>query len=185
MDTILWRFIVFPGHEFCRISQQDAEWYLRGTAVFSHEQRPCLLSYHVTCAAAWHTLRADVDGWVGQTRINIQLTTDKDRHWRLNEVEVPEVTGCTDLDLNFSPSTNTLPIRRLGLAVGETAEVRAAWLRFPGFNLEPLEQRYTRLEESLYRYESGGGRFVADLRVNRAGFVTDYPSIWTAEAYSE
>jgi hypothetical protein len=78
--------------------------------------------------------------------------------------------GCTDIDL-ISASTNTIPIRRLGLAVGETAEVGAAWLRFPVSTLS-LEQRYTRLEEGLYRYESGGGRS-SQTRVNGAGFVTD------------
>lgn len=31
-----------------------------------------------------------------------------------------------DLDLNFSPSTNLIPLRRLGLAVGAEAPVRAA-----------------------------------------------------------
>ena len=41
------------------------------------------------------------------------------------------VDGCRDIDLNFSPSTNVLPIRRLSLDVGDQAAVRAAWLRFP------------------------------------------------------
>ncbi len=92
---------------------------------------------------------------------------------------------CIDLDLNFSPSTNLLPIRRLGLAIGQAAEVKAAWLRFPSFELELLPQRYRRLDETRYRYESAGGQFVADLQVNPSGFATDYPGLWQAEATSE
>ena len=91
------------------------------------------------------------------------------------------VTDCIDLDLNFSPSTNLLPIRRLNLAVGEEAQVRAAWLRFPSFELEALSQTYRRTAESTYRYESSTG-FVADLEVNSVGFVTNYPGIWEVEA---
>lgn len=91
------------------------------------------------------------------------------------------MAGCTDLDLNFSPSTNTLPIRRLNLAIGQEAKVKAAWLRFPNFELEPLYQLYRRVDEAIYRYESGGSQFVADLEVNQAGFVTNYPGIWQAE----
>ena len=87
-----------------------------------------------------------------------------------------------DLDLNFSPSTNLLPIRRLGLVVGQEAAVQAAWLRFPSFTLEPLAQRYRRLDATTYRYESAGGEFVTELRVNAAGFVTRYPAYWDAEA---
>lgn len=114
----------------------------------------------------------------------IEVTADADRRWRLNGVECPAVLGCTDLDLNFSPSTNLLPIRRLGLAVGEETGVRAAWLRFPGFELEALEHRYCRLAEDTYRYESLGSGFTADLRVNSAGLVTLYPGYFEAEPAS-
>ncbi len=41
------------------------------------------------------------------------------------------------------------------------------------------------LDENTYRYESAGGQFVADLKVNRSGFVIDYPGLWQAEATSE
>lgn len=100
----------------------------------------------------------------------------------MNGAECPNVEGCLDLDLNFSPSTNLLPIRRLALAAGQEANVRAAWLRFPSFALEPLEQRYHRLNDFVYRYESAGGRFVAELQVSEAGFVTHYPNLWQVES---
>jgi hypothetical protein len=60
--------------------------------------------------------------------------------------------------------------------------VQAAWLRFPGFTLEPLAQRYRRIDATTYRYESAGGRFVAELRANAAGFVTRYGDYWEAES---
>jgi len=74
-----------------------------------------------------------------------------------------------------------LPIRRLNLAIGQQAEVSAAWLRFPSFELEPLSQIYTRLDEFMYRYSSAGGTFIRDLTVNNVRFVTDYPGLWRAE----
>ncbi len=110
------------------------------------------------------------------------MTADSGRRWRLNEAGQPNVAGCIDVDLNFSPSTNLIPIRRLNLAAGESAQVTAAWLRFPELKLEPLQQQYTHLDESTYRYASAGGQFVADLKVNRSGFVLDYPGLWQAEA---
>ena len=91
------------------------------------------------------------------------------------------MTGCIDLDLNFSPLTNTLPIRRLNLEVGEEAHVRAAWLRFPSFKLEPLEQVYRRFKSSQYQYESAGGSFVSELEVEKAGLVIHYPNLWRVE----
>jgi hypothetical protein len=181
IESILWRGLVFPGHEACWLFSRDTHWHLEGTAVFSHEEQPCRLDYRIVCNEAWHTLSAVVDGWVGNTTVSIQMRTDGAGNWWLNEVAQSDVTGCTDIDLNFSPSTNLLPIRRLGLAVGEAADVKAAWLRFPGFKLELLSQQYRRLGETLYRYESAGGKFVAELNVNASGFVLDYPGIWQAE----
>jgi hypothetical protein len=57
-------------------------------------------------------------------------------------MERPKGAACIDLDLNFSPSTNLLPLMDLGLAIGQEATIRAAWLRFPRFALEPLDQVY-------------------------------------------
>jgi uncharacterized protein len=185
IKSILWRNFVFPGHESCRLFSSGQEWHLEGTAVFSHEQQPCRLNYQIVCDAAWHTRSAYVDGWLGDTLIDIQIITDSTGNWWLNEAEQAQAAGCTDIDLNFSPSTNLLPIRRLRLGVGEAAEVKAAWLRFPSFQLETLLQQYRRLDESIYRYESAGGQFVAELKVNSSGFVIDYPGIWQVEASSE
>ena len=159
-----------------------------GRTIPTHNQvaiRWVKLDYQVVCTAAWRTLSAKIGGWLGSTAVDIYIKIDPNQHWWLNEVEQPDVMGSIDLDLNFSPSTNLLPIRCLDLAVGEKAEITAAWLRFPSFMLEPLPQQYSRLDESTYRYESAGGQFVSKLKVNRSGFVIDYPGIWQAEVTSE
>jgi len=178
--SILWRRLDQPGHESARLSLHGARWHLAGTAVFAHAHQPCRLDYLVVCDAAWRTLSGKVAGWVGDETVTLELSVDPAHDWRLNGAARPEVAGCIDLDLNFSPSTNLVPIRRLGLAVGREAAVRAAWLRFPGFTLEPLDQHYRRVDAALYRYESTGG-FAAELRVNGEGFVTRYGNFWQAE----
>ena len=185
IESILWKGFVLPGHEACRLFSLDSRWHLEGTAVFSHEKRTCRLDYQVICDETWRTHSAEVEGWVGDTIVGIQIRTDPNQHWWLNGVEQPDIKGCIDIDLNFSPSTNLLPMRRLNLAIGETAEVKAAWLRFPDFRLEVLPQQYHRLDETTYRYESAGGQFVADLKVNSSGFVVEYPGIWRSEVASE
>jgi hypothetical protein len=180
-SVVLWRRLDEPGHESARLSFQRSRWHLGGAAVFIHTQQPCRLDYLVICDAEWRTLSGKVLGWLAGRNVDIELSVDSERRWLLNGTECPSVAGCTDLDLSFSPSTNLLPIRRLNLRIGEKAEVRAAWLRFPGFTLEPLEQIYHRIDGATYRYESGGGSFVAELQVNAAGFVTSYPNAWQTE----
>lgn len=180
-QSILWRGIYLPGHEACRLFQLNDEWCLEGTAVFSSDNRPCRLAYLAVCDANWSTRRGTVSGWLGDD-VSIELSIAvRDHRWYVNGVEISETAGCLDLDLNFSPATNLLPIRRLSLEIGQHAEVRAAWLRFPTFELEPLAQVYTRQDEFTYRYSSDDGKFVRDLTVNDVGFVTDYPGFWQVE----
>lgn len=182
-QSALWSRLDQPGHESARLFRQESSWRLNGTAVFAHDRQPCRLDYQVICNAEWQTQSGKIVGWLGGKSVEVEVSVDSANRWRLNGRECPEVGGCIDLDLNFSPSTNLLPIRRLDLSVGQEAKVEAAWLRFPSFALEPLEQLYRRIALTTYRYESAGGRFVTELEVNAAGFVTRYPGLWELEAY--
>lgn len=180
--SILWRRLDRPGHEFANLRLSDSWWLLSGTAVLVHEAMPCRFDYSIRCDSEWRTVSCRVTGWLGSQSMKIDIEVDERKRWHLNGKECPDTSGCIDVDLNFSPSTNLLPIRRLGLEIGEEAEVRAAWLRFPSFKVERLDQVYRRLGPKTYRYESAGGSFVAELEVNSAGFVTSYPNFCIAES---
>jgi uncharacterized protein len=181
---IIWRRLDLPGHEAARLFFRESAWHLAGTAVFSFKEQPCRLDYLVVCNSEWKTLSGSVIGWVGGEIVEAEISVDSLQSWRVNGKEIGDVAGCIDLDLNFSPSTNLLPIRRLNLNVEEEAKIETAWLRFPSFNLEPLDQLYRRTGLATYHYESGGGRFVTEITVNDAGFPTLYPNGWEIESYA-
>jgi uncharacterized protein len=180
-EIVIWRRLDQPGHEAARLVFHDPFWQLSGTAVFAERQQASRLEYLVVCDPAWRTRHGRVAGWVGSRRVRVELTAGTGGRWYLNGTECPQVAGCVDLDLAFSPATNALAIRRLALEPGQAAEVRAAWLTFPDFNLEPLVQLYRRTGPTTYRYEAFGGSFVTDLAVNAAGLVIRYPDLWEAE----
>jgi hypothetical protein len=164
------------------VSSAEGGWRLTGTAVLAHAGKACRLDYLIVCDPTWRTVSTLVTGWVGDRTVDLRIGVDPAGRWRLDGAECPGVDGCLDVDLAFSPSTNLLPIRRLALAVGQQGAVAAAWLRFPEFRLERLDQVYRRLDAETYRYESAGGSFVRELTVNAAGLVTRYPGLWEAEA---
>lgn len=181
---ILWRLFEQSGHDAARLCPLESGWRLSGVSVFAQEQRPCKLDYVVECDSDWRTRLVRVSGWMGDEPIELDITADAGV-WKLNGVEHPEVAGCVDVDLSFTPATNLLPIRRLNLAIGSEAPVVAAWLRVPGFKLEQLDQVYRRTAENCYHYESNSGTFVRDLEVTSSGFVLHYPGLWQAEATAE
>ena len=172
---ILWRRLDQPGHDACRLSGSSME----GTAVTTFDGRPCSLSYRVECDDTWRTRSARVTGWIGAETVDVTITIDERGRWRLNDIEQPALDGCIDVDLSFTPATNTLPIRRLGLAVGEAAPVNAAWLRVPSLRMEPLDQIYHRTAEHTWRYSSRGGSFTTQIEVDADGVVTEYEGIWS------
>jgi hypothetical protein len=139
------------------------------------------LDYDIVCDSAWRTNSTRIRGAIGGNGVDLTVTVHAERRWFWNGVESGAVAGCLDVDLGFSPSTNLLPIRRLALAVGEEAEVKAAWLPFPSLRFEALPQVYRRDGDLIYRYESAGGAFVRTLEVNAMGFVTSYPGLWQIE----
>jgi hypothetical protein len=181
VESVLWRSIPWAGHESARLARRSDGWLLEGAVAFGQEGQSCHLGYAIRCTDDWQTRDASVTGWVGDRPIEVTIEVSGDRNWRLNGEVVTATAGCIDIDLNFSPSTNLLPIRRLALQVGQEVSVRAAWLRFPSFRLEPLEQSYTRRDETTYVYRNQDSGFTADLRVSPHGLVLDYEGLWIAE----
>ena len=178
LTSILWRRLDQPGHDAARIEEDGDGYRIEGTAVFGEGDHPCRLDYRVICDDRWRTRAAAVTGWMGTTPIEWVVAADDARAWTFNGRACPDVHGCQDVDLSFTPATNVLPIRRLALQVGARADVRAAWLRFPEGVLEPLDQTYARLADHQYAYESSGGAFRTLLDTNEVGIVIDYYGLW-------
>jgi len=179
---IHWRRLDHPAREIAVLEQTADGWVFRGVVEGNTEGHAYQLRYVVECGADWVTRATAVEGDVNGTGLRITLARDSSTGaWTRDGVPQPQVEGCLDVDLGFSPSTNTLPIRRLGLSPGGAAHVRAAWLRFPGFALVPMEQEYRCEDERRYIYESAGGRFRAVLEVDDAGLVRRYGDYWIAE----
>lgn len=173
---VIWKRKDVDGLESTRVRLLEPNWHVEGGAVFAFEGVACRLDYDIQCTRQWQTRSALVTGWIGERAIAIDIARSPAGEWRLNGAVVRQVAGCEDIDLNFSPSTNLLPIRRLALDVGMSANVRAAWLRFPELVLQPLEQTYTRLGLDTFHYKSG--TFEADITVDEEGLALDY-AVWT------
>lgn len=120
----------------------------------------------------WRTRRAEVET-AGHRRL---LTADARGTWWVDGTAAPHLTGTLDVDVEATPLTNTLPIRRL-LATGlEQAELTAAWVRVPGEGVEPLPQRYERTGPDRWRYASASSS--AELTVDEHGLVATYGDLW-------
>ncbi|WP_412024878.1 putative glycolipid-binding domain-containing protein [Burkholderia cepacia] len=170
---VAWQVVqTWQAAEWCRLVESRTGIDLSGSVSGAIDGTPFRIDYAIACGTDWLTRSARVIRWVGtQPPRQLDIACEGGR-WTIDGVDTSALAGATDIDLGFSPSTNTLPIRRLALAVGDSATIRTAWLRFPNFDLVRGEQRYTRTARHVYRYESG--TYAADIAIDDAGLVTDY-----------
>lgn len=178
--TMMWQNVRTQGVERCVLAVRDDGWELAGVALDMADGKPLEARYVVRLDARWRTREAEIHCNLPEETTELRLISDGAGAWWRDGTPLSELAGCLDVDLGITPATNTLPIRRLGLDVGASAEVAAAWVRFPGLEVIRLEQRYDRLAADRWRYRSAS--FEAGLTVDGDGLVLDYAGVWRAIA---
>jgi len=139
------------------------------------------VDYRIECDVSWRFRRLDVTVRNAAGSSRMSLSVDEEGHWHRADAAQPLLEGCVDIDIDRTPFTNTLPVRRLAWLPGTPRDLDMAYVSIPDLSVRPVRQRYTLLSgsddgEAMYRYESGD--FRADLRLDASGFVADYPGLW-------
>jgi uncharacterized protein len=181
LKTLFWKSGEEGSLEHFSISKTSDQYVLEGVVLCSYGD-PTRVDYKITTSSDWHTQSVEVSMLIGKHRTELRLAATSNQEWLLNKKDLTLFKGLIDVDLGITPSTNTLPINRLNLEVGESAELTALWIRFPELMLEPLAQRYTRLTDNTYHYENTDGSFSAELLLDKAGIVETYGNIWSRVA---
>lgn len=147
---------------------------------FDEKQGPFRFSYRLTWDASWRLRDADLLVVTERYTRSLSLQTDGQGRWRSAGGEtIAELEGCLDIDIWPTPFTNTFPMRRERMAIGERREFRVAWVFAPILSVQPQPQAYTRLGNRLYLFESlDGSGFRAELPVDEDSIVLDYPELF-------
>jgi len=174
----LWQWLQGTGLERFEFVRASDEWIFRGTILTLASDAAAEARYEIACDSLFQTRRVNIYLRDSSSERSLKIDT-QNGHWFEDGRENQTVKGAVDIDLGWSPSTNTLPIRRLKLKVGEASGgFIAAWVRFPELTLQPLQQEYTRVAHRQYRYSSRGGAFEANLLVDDNDLVLDYEGFW-------
>jgi uncharacterized protein len=176
VTAVLWQ-ASDGGSEVCSLERVDPGWRMRGTVLTHEADKPMELRYAVSVDSTWATTGVEV--LVAVAGSDPRELAEVSDVWAGTE-RPPRYSDCVDVDLSFTPATNTLPIRRLGLDIGEEAEIHVAWLVWPELSVQRVLQRYARLAEDRYRYAQD--EFEAELTVDRHGLVLEYEGLWHAIA---
>ena len=143
------------------------------------DRRPFRLGYRLTWDASWRLTDARLVVTTQDETRTLQLESHGKGHWRDGEAHaLPQLDGCIDIDIWPTPFTNTLPLRRDPMAVGERRVLVVAWVAAPELSVRPARQAYTRLADRRYRFESLDSDFSAELVVDADDLVVDYEALF-------
>jgi hypothetical protein len=192
-----WRGLDQWRSEATEITFRDGGIAARGVQV-GVDPMPYRLDYELDATDGFVTrsLSAETSG-EGWSR-SVQLERHDDGSWSCRarsdgEVALTRPGGSTedldnslDCDLGFSPLTNLMPIRRLGLdRSAGAADFVMAWVSVPDLQLFASPQRYEHVRTSdsasIVRFLDRGRfeGFTADLRLDGDGIVIEYPGLAT------
>lgn len=129
--------------------------------------------YEALLGGDWvfHSLVATADGR------EVRLARSASGVWTVDGTPRPDLAAAVDIDLSFSPFTNTLPIRRLPWNGDPSHDIVTAYLTRE-LEVLPDPQRYTRLSEHHYLYESRDSDFRREITVDADGLVIDHPGLF-------
>jgi hypothetical protein len=94
----------------------------------------------------------------------------------MNGAHRTELDGCIDIDLRGTPFTNVIPIRRLPLHVGHSAQQNVITIDIETLAVVVTPQIYTRAGERTWRYTSLATESEVEVEVDEHGFVLDEPN---------
>lgn len=153
-----------------------------GIVIGIEENSAFRVRYQIRCDLKWQVREVIVQS-LDEKEQTLRFVSDGLGNWT-NESgnRVSELNGCFEVDITATPFTNTLPIRRLSLMAGESAEIKVVYFIIPEMQIRVEPQRYTCVETGSaggkYKFESLNGGFSAVISVDADGLVEDYPGLF-------
>jgi hypothetical protein len=190
--SILWRMIMIrriiwsnqadTGLEHFCLRRDNEQITADGIVIGVEENIAFRIRYQIHCDLSWNVRKVIVKS-LEENDQTLSFVSDGLGNWTNESGNlISELDGCLDVDITATPFTNTLPIRRLNLRSGQSAEIKVVYFRIPEMQVNVEPQRYTCLETAStggkYKFESLNDGFTAVITVDADGFVEDYPELF-------
>lgn len=176
--NILWTGREYYSLENCRISTDNNDVTIQSTIIGQYGGDIYQVDYQIKVNANWETVLADIRFFKNNVHHKILVQGNGKGSWMLNGEVKPEFDGCLDIDLPLTPFTNTLPIRRLNMQIGEEQLIKVLYLDLLNDQFTAVTQKYVKLSDTIFHYENVPNDFEAEIVVDDNGLVVDYPGLF-------
>jgi hypothetical protein len=177
--TIAWRRVdVEHGLGVGHIEERNDSVHFHGRELIANQGAGWAVSFRLDAGSDWESEAAEVEVLDRAGTRSIVLVRAEDGAWHLGGTPLAGSEECDDVDIASTPLTNTPPIVRLGLGLGEATDIPVVWVTVPDLEVQVVTQRYERVEPEggldLYRFvwPPDGPSYL--LMVDEDGIVLDY-----------
>lgn len=134
--------------------------------------------YRIETDLKWRTMAVIINSLVNGEARHLHLESDRRCNWQATGNVLENIKGCIDVDISVTPFTNTLPINRLELKVGEKSDIQVVYINVIEDEVTTMKQRYYRVSKRVYHYENMPNDFEADIEIDELGFVVAYQPLF-------
>jgi hypothetical protein len=180
--NILWTGREYYSLENCLVNTTGNGSEITSIIIGHYEEKIYQVEYSIKTNINWETIFFEINARHSNQTQLIRFESDGRGNWMSEGKEESQFNGCLDIDIPLTPFTNTLPINRLHLAIGQTREICVIYLDLLAQEVRPVRQKYTRLSQLEYQYENVPNDFEAKIQVDESGLVVDYPSLFVRTA---
>jgi len=180
--NILWTGREYYSLENCLIIESTSGVEIASTIIGYYEEKLFKVEYQIKTNAHWETIFFELISRHSNQTKTFSYESDGKGNWTNAGHPLKQFNGLIDVDIRLSPFTNTLPIRRLQLQPHDTREIQVLYCDPLEQKTAPVRQKYTCVSATEYRYENIPNDFEANIQVDKAGFVVDYPSLFVRTA---
>ncbi len=176
VETICWADWDGPGLQQVLLARSAGGLRFEGMAIASPPDGPSA-HFEIEADADWIVRRVAVRrlGTAGE----ILLEHDGRGRWTRDGRHEPALDGAMEPDISVTPLTNSFPVRRLGLAAGQGADIVTAYVDLGTMRVFADPQRYTCLVPGRrYRYDSLDSDFSAEIEFAGDGLVETYRGLF-------
>jgi uncharacterized protein len=145
---------------------------------------PYRLDYRLDASDGFVTRELELSATVESTQRRLRLRHDGTGGWSAEadrEVDLPDLSEARDIDIGFSPLTNSMPILRHGLQRQGEQDFVMAWVEVPSLNVIAASQRYVHVRRdgdgAVVRFLDGESEFSAELELDSDGLLVVYPEL--------
>lgn len=177
-STIFWRRLDTDGLERLSVVEGDTGIFAKGT-ILTTEGGGCHVGHEWHLDSNWSVLSVAVsrEGADGQKALRLDRTGNR---WKVDGQTRPDLDRASEVDLSLTPFCNTLALRRLMGADGNTIVLDTAYIDGVALSVVRSRQAYDRLGNRCFRYRDPGlaKGFEAMLDVDDFGFITRYEGLF-------